>query len=357
MLFRSLITSWKDITSNILKSNEGIKLSNKALNNLSDISSQIANVQAGLADMSSREISKLKSKVAIEERNLRISKELLEKQLESLNKTDKEYEKVKRQLDSINQSEKEIEDTINRTNEAISEQSRRQKNIEKSMGLTGLALKGAEGLLGKMGLSGLGDMFGEAADKAKEVADRVTEGGNKTAGFTGRLKILGAGFGSLMKSAMGFLNPLNLISMAIGGIVKLFNFAKEKAEEGRSAVIPFGDAITGVSRSLGLAENAVSKMVSGISGAGPSFEATAQSAGEIYGALGSTEKISPKILKDFVQLNIYAGISADSLAKFYKFSKLSGENAGKMVKNISDTALQQINQDTANLDALLTAGP
>jgi len=333
-----IVQDWTKVIGAVTKTSEAIRQSNKSLNTLRDISRQVANVQEGLTDMSSRELKKLGDKAKAAAAELQRNRELLTIKRESGQASAQEIE----YLDKINAQLREQEDLVTKTNEAISEQARRQKNVEKSMGLTGLALGGIEGLLGKIGLSGIGDMFGEARDKAKEMADKVTEGGNKTAGLTGRLKILGAGFGSLIKSAIGFLNPLNLITMAIGGITKLFGHVKEKAEEGRQAVIPIADAVTNLSRDLGLAEGAAGKLAGAVAGAGPSFEASAASVGSIYKALGSTEKIAPNILKQFVQLNIYAGMSAESLSKFYKFSKLSGDNAGKVVKNMSDTALQQI---------------
>ena len=333
-----IVQDWTKVIGAVTKTSEAIRQSNKSLNTLRDISRQVANVQEGLTDMSSRELKKLGDKAKAAAAELQRNRELLTIKRESGQASAQEIE----YLDKINAQLREQEDLVTKTNEAISEQARRQKNVEKSMGLTGLALGGIEGLLGKIGLSGIGDMFGEARDKAKEMADKVTEGGNKTAGLTGRLKILGAGFGSLLKSAWGFLNPLNLITVAIGGITKLFGHVKEKAEEGRQAVIPIADAVTNLSRDLGLAEGAAGKLAGAVAGAGPSFEASAASVGSIYKALGSTEKIAPNILKQFVQLNIYAGMSAESLSKFYKFSKLSGDNAGKVVKNMSDTALQQI---------------
>lgn len=333
-----LVQDWTKVIGAVTKTSEAIRQSNKSLNTLRDISRQVANVQEGLTDMSSRELKKLGDKAKAAASELNRNRELLAIKIKEGKATQDEVEYHQKLNDELQHQS----DIIAKTNEAIKEQARRQKNVEKSMGLTGLALGGIEGLLGKIGLSGIGDMFGEARDKAKEMADRVTEGGNKTAGLTGRLKILGAGFGSLLKSAWGMLNPLNLITAAIGGITKLFGHVKEKAEEGRQAVIPIADAVTNLSRDLGLAEGAAGKLAGAVAGAGPSFEASAASVGSIYKALGSTEKIAPNILKQFVQLNIYAGMSAESLSKFYKFSKLSGDNAGKVVKNMSDTALQQI---------------
>jgi len=333
-----LVQDWTKVIGAVTKTSEAIRQSNKSLNTLRDISRQVANVQEGLTDMSSRELKKLGDKAKAAASELNRNRELLAIKIKEGKATQDEVEYHQKLNDELQHQS----DIIAKTNEAIKEQARRQKNVEKSMGLTGLALGGIEGLLGKIGLSGIGDMFGEARDKAKEMADRVTEGGNKTAGLTGRLKILGAGFWSLAKSAWGMLNPLNLITAAIGGITKLFGHVKEKAEEGRQAVIPIADAVTNLSRDLGLAEGAAGKLAGAVAGAGPSFEASAASVGSIYKALGSTEKIAPNILKQFVQLNIYAGMSAESLSKFYKFSKLSGDNAGKVVKNMSDTALQQI---------------
>ena len=103
--------------------------------------------------------------------------------------------------------------TIQSINDKVKKRIGQEKNLNKAIGLGGAALKGVEGALKGLGLGGLSGQLGldEANEKMREVAESITDGGNKTANFTGKTKILKAGFSSMKGSVIKNLkDPLSI---------------------------------------------------------------------------------------------------------------------------------------------------
>ncbi len=75
---------------------------------------------------------------------------------------------------------------------------------------------------------------------------------------------------------------------------------------------------------------------------GPTQAQSVASAEALYSAMGGTEKLSQNTLRTFIQLNTFAGMSAENLAEFHTFAKLSGEDSGVVVKNMANAALSSI---------------
>ena len=77
---------------------------------------------------------------------------------------------------------KEEDKTIQSIEDKVKKRINQEKNLNKSIGLGGAALKGVEGALKGLGLGGLSGQLGldEANEKMREVAESITDGGNKT---------------------------------------------------------------------------------------------------------------------------------------------------------------------------------
>jgi hypothetical protein len=154
---------------------------------------------------------------------------------------------------------------------------------------------------------------------------------------------MGAAFRVVGKEILkNLVDPLVLGGLAIKGLKASFDFLKAGYEEGKQAAERISDENTSIARSLGLAQGAATKLASRFAGIGPTVAASKQSIEAIYSALGSTEKLSDNTLKTFIKLNTFAGFSADALAKFQTFAKLSAQDAGTMVTNMANVALNSI---------------
>ena len=380
--------TWSSVVGELKKVDNLTGVSVKSFNKLSNIANQLSNSQKGLNELSSRQITSLITKTKIEAENLKFqekqllakgrSNDLAQKALDALNSSieiskkdlsllDKKtegYEKIKKEIqDQIKNEENkikvikeeaaalvEIQGVLDKNGgllqqqiNSLKTQEKYTKNVEKATGLTGLAMKGISGFLGKIGMSNMGGVFEDAAEAAKATASRLTDGGKQAGGFLTKIRTMGSAFKVVGKAILKNLtDPLFLAGMAMKAMKGIFGFFADAYKKGEEAAKVISDENTGMARSLGLAQGAASRLAGSVAGMGPTTAASKASIEGIYKAMGSTEKLSRNTLKVFVKLNTFAGMSAESLAKFQKFAKKGGEDAGTMVKNMANTALHAV---------------
>ena len=340
---KGLATSFRNIVSEIKKTNEGYRLGMGSLNKLKDISDKLRLNQRGISELSSADLRSLQRKQKLETENLNLAKELLYKELESKKLTGKELEKTQTAYDEINNLIQDGSTALSQQNDLLKEQEKRTRNIERGTGLTGAALKGIQSITGKLGLDGLSQAFEDASDAAKNTVSRLTDGGKKSAGLITKTRALGSAFAVVGKEILrNLVDPLVLAAGAFSLIKKAISFVTAGYNEGKIAAERISDENTNIARSLGLAQGAASKLAGSVAGIGPTIAASKEAINGLYSALGSTEKLSNNTLKVFVKLSTFAGMSAESLASFQKFAKLSGQDAGVLVTNMAQTALETI---------------
>ena len=336
---KGLSIQWRNILGDVSKTNEAQKLGLGSLNKLKDISDKLRLAQAGTSNLTAIELRGLAGKTKIEFQNLKLTRDILASKKKNNEATEKE-------LELLAEIESQVSDntsSYNRQLTAIKLAAKQQERIERSTGLTGKALKGTEGLLNKIGLGNFAGVFEEANEAALAMGKRLTEGGTKSVGLIGKIRTMGAAFKVVGREILKNLtDPLVLAGGAIALMKKAVSFVIDEYKKGKSAVERISEENTSIARSLGLAQGAASKLASSVAGMGPTTEASKQSVTALYQAMGSTEKLTKSTLSVFVKLNTFAGMSAESLAKFQKFAKLGGQDAGKMVTNMANTALQVI---------------
>jgi len=269
----------------------------------------------------------------------------LTKQLELGQITSEEYAKQMQTLEGqLSIEAKQIinlekqEAVLKEILKTLAEQERRQNNINKAMGVLGRNSESIGKFFNKIGLSPIGKVFEAAGASARKAAMVVTDMGNKGAGAMGKLKVAVAAVGGALKalSAGGI----------IGIITMLYQKFVEYGEMGLNSLKRSSEQATQLSRNLGISSSKGQEVAASARSIGMAMGMTSDmavnSAKEIYGAMQGTEKLTRNAQQAFMQLNVFAGMSADSLATFYKFSKQSGEEAGKLVKNMVATASQSI---------------
>ena len=376
--------SWGSVIGELKKVDNLTGVSVKSFNKLSGIADKLSMSQKGLNELSSRQISSLITKTKIEEQNLIFQKkqllakgrdkdtsdslidganELIENkkyELALLQKSEEGYKDIKKELNGqIKEQEKkikiineeaaalvEIEGSLGKNNgliqqqiNALKTQEKQTRNVERATGLTGAAMKGISGFLDKIGMSNMGEVFEDANLAAKATAERLTDGGKKAGGFITKIRAMGSAFKVVGKAILRNLtDPLVLAGMAMKAMKGVFNFFADAYKKGEEAAMRISDENVNMARSLGISQKAASKLAGSVAGMGPTTAASKASIEGIYKAMGSTEKLSRGTLKVFVKLNTMAGLSAESLAKFQKFAKKSGEDAGTLVSAMAKTA-------------------
>jgi hypothetical protein len=294
----------KDIAANFEKANKGLLTQKNVTKEIQERNAKLATIQAQIGIAQRSGVGNIKQ---------------LNKEYEQVLKYNQEYE------------------------QELQKQLKFSKNLNTSIGLTGSAISGISKLASKIGLSGMADVFEEAREAAIEKAKALGVSETRSLGLIGKIRTMGAAFKVIGKGILkNLVDPLVLAAGALSLIKKAISFVTAGYDEGKIAAERISTENTNIARSLGLAQGVASKLAGSVAGIGPTVEASKEAVNGLYSALGSTEKLSNNTLKVFVKLSTFAGMSAESLASFQKFAKLSGQDAGVLVTNMAQTALETI---------------
>ena len=312
----------------------------------------IRNQEAGLAK-DTKKLQDLRSKGLNDEAN-KLAKNLISRnkslatQIQNLSVEEKQYMILGQQSQILSQNLEYLEEELDLQLEIAAEQERRNKNLLKSQSLFTAALSGTSNALNKLGYGDLSRKLGldDAAEKAKEMTHTLTDGGNKSLGLFGKMRVGVASFGAALKSALG---PLAIAGM----LVALFNKAREAAKESAEFIKKVDQQTIDFGRSLGISGRKAAMITNEARSMGAAMgmttEMATQSAGAIYSSLEGAEKVSSKTLNTFMKLNVFAGMSADNLASIYKLSKLTGQPAEKTAEAMASTARESIRANKVNI--------
>jgi hypothetical protein len=345
-------TSVKDVEKDIAK--------NRKIQN--EISRTQINLEKEIGEQGKKRIQFIKNQETGLNRSKELLKELREKEAAGVKGAKDQADELSRQIMSRQKSLttqqqnlsveerqymllQETSKNLDQNNEYLKEQLRQQNNLVKSQGLIASSLTGANNLMKKFGLGALAGKLGleAAAKKAKDMTYELTEGGKKSLGAFGKLRVGIASIGAAFKSALG---PIALITAAISAI-------KSAYEKGEEAAKRLSDENVGLARTMGVAQSTANKIAGEVRGIGAAMgitggQATA-AAGAIYSSLDGAEKLSRKTLDTFVRLNVFAGMSADSIADIQKLSKLTGKDAGVVADEMARTAQEAIKSSKVNV--------
>ena len=327
-----------------------------------DIQKQVLAISQNLSKGEKDAIEAFKKKNTEAQKAQKLAESLADKQKQGLNISDSQVQRAK-DMAAIKQEEVssagaslslQAEQIINLEQQQqllaenaryLEEQAERLKNINSAQGLFGKSLEGASKLLNKVGLgsSVIGKAFSTAAAKTKEFAIKATDGGKKSLGAMGKLKVAAKGFGAALTTSLG---PISIITGLITTIVSAFNKGKDAAKR-------LSDETTGLSRTLGVSKSTANELASEIRGIGAEMGITGgdaiAAAGSIYSALDGSERLSRNTLATFTKLNKFAGFTADDIANIQKFSKLAGKEGAIVAEEMATTARESIKANKLNV--------
>ena len=241
---------------------------------------------------------------------------------------------------------------LDNNNEYLEEHERKQENLRKSQSLFTSLIGGTSNALNKLGFGNLSQKMGldAAKKKAEEMTYALTNGGKKALGVFGRMKVAAFSFGAALKSALG---PLALIGIAVSLVKKGIEKFKENADAGLRAMTRLSDESTGLARTLGISQGKAEGVAAAARSMGSAMGMTTgmatKSAEAIYGAMSGVEKQSDNTLKTFMKLNVFAGMSAESLEQMRQMAKLTGQDAGVVATKMADTARSSIIANKVNI--------
>lgn len=338
----------KDIVKNQQKSSEITKqigaitkdLSSKEQKNL-DIHKKRAQSLKDAEGLAKSLADKQKQGLNISDSEVKRAEELVKKKAAQLDQSGANLSNAAQQVITLEEQNAALEEN----NAFLQEQEKRQKNINAASGSFGAIMGGASKILDKLGFGStfLGKAFTEVGKKTREFAEKATDGGKKSLGAFGKLKVMAKGFGAAMKTSLG---PLAIVLSLVGAIQKAYQAGAEAAKR-------ISSENTGLARTLGTSQknaNALAGEMRGIaSEMGITGGAAIQAAGGIYSSLDGAEKLSRSTLATFTKLSVFAGLSAENVADIQKFAKLAGKEGGVIAEEMASTAQETIKANKLNI--------
>ena len=252
----------------------------------------------------------------------------------------------------------------------LDEEEKAIRNVIKSQALFNLTLGTAEGLMKKLGLESAAISLGldEGKIAAEELANELSNGGEKSLGLFDQFKVLGAGImGTFKGMAKGLKTTVlalaigKLFGKIIGGLASpVTNFIKDlkskftegisylknqffslqsyidDANVGEAFLRQLSEDTASIATNIGVSTKNARELVTQAGKVSASVgllpEELAKTTSELQQAFGTTQKFSDDTVKTMGQLTNLFGLTNEEASEFVKLSQLSGQEA-------SDTTL------------------
>jgi hypothetical protein len=338
---------FKKIVQEITKQNIGIKEASKAYKGLSSIAEKIQYHQKEISNLSSKEIAKLKEKVGQEKTRLENASDVLKAKrnelateaikLSNAVRLGLASEEEKKRLKAINAEHKQTIQTQNELNGllqgqdelykglllTLGEEEKKQKEIEKRLGVSGNLIKGISKIPVLGNLINAEEALIDAQKKAKE------EGSN-------RFKVMGNVFKSLGSSLKTNLtDPLVVGGLLLKGF-KMFlelGFAVDKqiTELGKSMAVTKDEAALTRDRFVEI-QNSSNNILD-------ITKNLVEAQGQLANAFGATKGFTDAQLQDQIMLTKQVGLEEEAAAGLQQLALANGKSANDILKStIKQTA-------------------
>jgi len=292
-----------DITKEFGKAKDGFKTALSSFQRLQSISNKFEEDRLGIQRMSSKEI---KSQITSIRKEIRVQQqalELLETKRKEQGGLSEAEEKMVAQLKSENEQNSMALDFARKR---LAE----ERQIQKTMGLSGAAVKGMVGALGKLGISA--DFFEDIEDNMYEAAK---SGSKLSAALVGAKGVLGG-----LREAMS--DPIvvgGLIAKSLKALYNLKGIATKYNKEARlaSSGMFSGEGLRSMESVYGL------------------FEDLTEAANTLRTELGFVPQMNAKILQGVHVLTKGYGLSGKEAANLYQISQEMGVELKDMPATIA----------------------
>jgi hypothetical protein len=210
---RTQINLEKEIGKEGIKKLQFIKNQEKGLDNSKELLKGLREKEAAGVKNAKEQADQLSLQIMSRQKSLST-------QIENLTAEERQYSLLK-----------ETGKALEENNGYLEEQLRRQNNLAKSQSLFTSLIGGTANALNKLGFGNLSQKIGldAAKKKAEEMTYVLTDGGKKSLGVFGRLRVAAASFGAALKSALG---PIAILTGVISLISSGMRKFKENAAEG-----------------------------------------------------------------------------------------------------------------------------
>lgn len=318
--FAAIVDEIKGITG-------GVTQATSAFRKLESVSRQVQQNQAGIGDMSKKQLRGLKDRVEMATLDLRLSKESLKVQQARLQVGTAEYQKVATALANV-EGELNSMGNINAVTKGIDNEIDKVNKFNRALGATGAAVKGLGGFLEKLGLG-----------KAEELLEIKEAEAKVQAEMRKDLQTVDQVTGEIVTREATHAEKLKYSNMLIKEMGKnlLANLKDPQAQQ-QAVFAEIAKATKEVDKGTGKFAKDMNMTYRESLAVGREMFYIANKSGDVAltqaklletqraigGILGTNAKLNEKDLITITKLREQAGITNETSAEYLKLSKLTG---------------------------------
>ena len=298
------------------------KEATKSFTKLKGLAEKFSDDATGLVEMKGKEVAAGRKLISIELKRLGVIRQEL-KAKSSLNDTEKTI------LANLESEFQVQEDMLKLADDRVA----KEKKISKAMGLSGAAVKGIVGALGKVGIDS--SLFDDVEASMRETAK---EGNAFKTALTGA-KGIAKGIGAALSDP---LVVLTLLVKAVKFLGSLFDHVLKLSNK--------------IGQSLGIAGKEARELEHQIAAAGNGQKDMFYFTDELVDAYislnkaaGTNLKFNEENAKTYQDLTLYMGVSESAAAQLFKLSASTGTEYSKMFDVVKDTTQSLNDQGTFSM--------
>lgn len=305
----------------------GVTQATSAFRKLESVSRQVQQNQAGIGDMSKKQLQSLKDRVKSAELDLRLSRESLLLQKSRATQGSAEYQKIVTALANV-EGELASMGNIDAVTKGIENEIGKVDKFNRALGATGAAVKGLGGALGKLGLGKAEELL-----ELKEAEAKVQEEMRKD------LQTVDQVTGEIITREATYAEKLKYSNMLIKEMGKnLLQNLKDPQAQQQAIFVNIGKAVQQVDKQTGKFAKDMNMTYEESLQVGREMYYIANLSGDVAltqgklletqraigVALGTNARLNEQDLKTITKLREQAGIANETSAEYLKLSTLTG---------------------------------
>ena len=305
-VFGTLSTTLKNVLADLKGTVDPAKQINRSFDKLESITRNLSQHSKDEEVLSVKQLKVTQKQVQAEMDSLRIRRDELKIIVEQNKATAEQISTYNEVNIALRDNKSYLAQISEETNKTL----QTEKNIQKTLGITGQLFKGIQGTLAKIGIQG--EYFEDMNKNLREAA----KSGSK-------LKVLGAGFKEIFKGIGSALkDPLVQGAILVGTVSKLYNLFTAFSAE---SVL--------LARNFGLTTkegDQLQQQFLDISSSSASLTATVPNLigafTDLNSLTGTFANLSEETLTTYTDLTKAVGLSSEAASTFYKLSLLTGKS-------------------------------
>jgi hypothetical protein len=333
---KGLFSTFTNILSEVKNNNEQLNVGKKSIAAFQSIAEKLRDDQQGITELGYKDLQTLKTKGETAKKNLESAVKQLKNDIKLGVLNEKQIAAAQALIAENEKEAVAIQDALNLTEQRL----QKEKQIQKSLGITGSLFKGIEGTLSKIGVD------------SQDIA-RMNEDMREAAKSGGKFSVFGAGIkGAFTGIGNALKDPVAQLGLMVGFLKMVTKYAFEFNTTTNEAQKALGITAAQAERT----GKYYQQVASNIHDAYINNLDLLKTNTELNVALGTNVLLTSKQLQDSINLKDVAGLEADERESILGLSLRTGKSQEDIYDSIGKQNKGVLNNRKVLAEVLKTSG-